>query len=244
MPLRAPIFALGLVGSVFLAHGCHIVADLEDHEPFPEDGSVTDGDTATIGLVQEQIGTGTGVSELALTLKTPPLLESALIVTIATNGPSDEHPTSITGGGVAWSVVSSSSSHMRTSLWAGFRVSASDSSVTVTWPAAQQSAVAHLSEWRGISATLSQQLSVGTESPVVAPPMTATTRGLVFATAATHAVEIGPASNAFTDLLGVKIPDVQLVSAYRVVDAGTYSTSWVPSTQGGWDAQSCLFGAN
>ncbi len=104
--------------------------------------------------------------------------------------------------------------------------------------------MAHLSEWRGLSAFGTSVKSNGSSSPSTATLEIAGGAALIYAAAASHRITIQPPANGFTSLDTVVADDVQIEQAYRLSPpAGSYATGWnEPSPSGSsWDAHILSF---
>jgi hypothetical protein len=193
-------------------------------------------------LVQQTSASASSILQLVVTLTAAPSDGSALVLAI--NG-SDSQPSAVDGGGVAWTLASSSCQHECGSVWVGFGASSGGGTITITWSSTQAGAVAMVSEWRGLSAVGAAQSSDanGSLASTAAVPVVQTGE-LVFATAATHDMSAGPPSGGFVSLAGAAdaAADIQVVGAYLLAGAaGSVATSWSMGNSDGWDTQIVSF---
>jgi hypothetical protein len=210
------------------------------------DASGADAGGAAQRLVQQKSGSGSNVTFLDLTLPNAPASGDALILAVNSTGTGTEYPVTVTGGGVTWAVVSHSAVHEDHSLWAGFASGSAQATVRLSWSSSQPAAVAHLSEWAGLSAFDASATNSAETSLVSTAASNVVQPGeLVFATAGLHAIDVMSPSDGFMPLDAVTVVagDVKLVQAYRFSSStGTLSTSWQQaSPSDAWDTQIASF---
>jgi hypothetical protein len=247
---RALSFAVLAVSS-----GCQLVVPSDEaltggtKPPDAGDGGdggapAVEGGTGGATLVQQTSATKSSTSSVTVTLPAAPRNGDALVLSVAVFASTGTPTFTVSGGGVAWSEKSKSSAHVVSTLWVGLGASSGTTSVTVTASSAQTIFIAHLSEWAGVSAFGSSQKSNGSGPPATASLGVPDGTALIYAAAASHAIDLAPPANGFVGLQTVASGDLQIEQAYRLSPpAGSYGTTWneVSPSGNSWDAHILSF---
>ena len=219
--------------------GCDLAYPLGDYQALDPDGA-TKTDAAAAGLIQTATGQASDTREIVVALAKSATIGNALVLVAVSN---ETLPLSVSSAGVTWTAMSFSSKQVAVAIWAGFVPLGGSASVTVRWAAspalAQGTALAHLSEWRGLSALGPEVHASGTGGGPITTGSLLAKEGtvLLLAAAGGHTAGIGPPTNGFTALPSIALDDYRLDLAYvHAPPAGSYATSWTyPSTKG-WEA--------
>ena len=192
-------------------------------------------DSLAIALIQQATCTGAS-SPVTCTISAPASGNTLCVMEGASQGSAI---TSVSGGGVTWVAVSSSTVKFDAEIWCGPNSSGSGTTITINWSVGG-TLWANTSEWSGMPTSLTKDGTArnnGTTTNPIATSITTTNASdVMLATVIDpQTLSSGP-TNSYTALNTAQANRVQ--HAYRIVSVtGAYSTDWTYGTSNDWETE-------